>query len=220
MTFFLFSVSLGFALGFFVKTYRVKKETQPLLHTIRSLESTITALKKQENDRQKNAAQWRLKREKKQKEESQNDLSNPQNQLRFVSQCGLYAKAPINRECATVLLYRLEKWVRQQHPEWRIGFEVGMGSFVKTFETPHDSLSNQAFHSYNSKRVDFLLIDKSGQPKLAVEYNGSGHDLDDMAEARMTVKKRALRKAGIPLLEIEKDTPEERIYALLTAHCP
>ncbi|MXV36725.1 MULTISPECIES: DUF2726 domain-containing protein [unclassified Saccharibacter] len=86
--------------------------------------------------------------------------------------------------------------------------------------TPRLSLSNQAFHSYSSKRVDFLLIDKSGQPKLAIEYNGSGHDLDDMAEARMTVKKRALRKAGIPVLEIEKDTPEERIYALLTAHCP
>ncbi|MXV36724.1 MULTISPECIES: hypothetical protein [unclassified Saccharibacter] len=45
-----------------------------MLHTIRSLEGTIKALKKQENDRQKNTAQWRLKREKKQKEESQNDL--------------------------------------------------------------------------------------------------------------------------------------------------
>ena len=56
----------------------------------------------------------------------------------------------------------------------------------------------------NSKRVDFLIIDTFGHPAAAVEYHGSGHHRQGgRAAARDAVKRRALEKAGIELVEIQ-----------------
>ena len=58
-----------------------------------------------------------------------------------------------------------------------------------------------AFRSINSKRLDFLMIDAYGMPVLAVEYQGHGH-FSDTTFMRDAVKREALRKAGIRLLEV------------------
>nr|WP_242005607.1 DUF2726 domain-containing protein [Acetobacter lovaniensis] len=58
-------------------------------------------------------------------------------------------------------------------PDWRFAFEVAMGGFIKTPYAPDDSRQKRAFNSYSGKRVDFLLIDRFGNPVLVVEYNGS-----------------------------------------------
>ena len=58
-----------------------------------------------------------------------------------------------------------------------------------------------AFRSINSKRLDFLVIDRSGMPALAVEYQGHGH-YQNRAFMRDAVKREAVRKANIEFLEI------------------
>ena len=58
-----------------------------------------------------------------------------------------------------------------------------------------------AFRSINSKRLDFLIIDHSGLPALAVEYQGHGH-YQNRAFMRDAVKREAVRKAKVKFLEI------------------
>ena len=75
-----------------------------------------------------------------------------------------------------------------------------------------------AFRSINSKRLDFLVIDRSGMPALAVEYQGHGH-YQNRAFMRDAVKREAVRKAGVPFLEIPAEydvtVEENRIRAAL-----
>ena len=58
-----------------------------------------------------------------------------------------------------------------------------------------------AYASINSKRLDFALISKTGYIDLAVENQGTGHH-QGKAFARDAVKKEALRRAGVPVLEV------------------
>ncbi|MGH6999343.1 MAG: DUF2726 domain-containing protein, partial [Phenylobacterium sp.] len=129
------------------------------------------------------------------------DVSDPANQRRFIEDCDLRAARPVNKEAVRVL-YALDEWIKTDRPDWRLSFEVGMGAFIKTAYGADDRLQAAAFSSYNSKRVDFLLIDRFGQPRLAVEYHGTGHALSEDADDRMNVKRLALERAGIPLVEI------------------
>ena len=57
--------------------------------------------------------------------------------------------------------------------------------------------------SINSKRVDIAVIDKFGLPTAILEYHGSGHHHKD-SFIRDAVKREALRRAGVPSLEIHK----------------
>lgn len=144
------------------------------------------------------------------------DVGDTKNQLRFIQQYELSAKPPINYEASSIL-YAIEDWLKVQkekdpHFKWRLGFEVGLGAFIKTAKYDReDENMKRAFKSYNSKRVDFLLIDNRGNPKLAIEYNGSGHYMSADAVERMNVKSMALDRAGIPLLEIPKNMSRTEI---------
>ncbi|WP_298285220.1 DUF2726 domain-containing protein [Acidocella sp.] len=143
----------------------------------------------------------------------ENDLKDTENQMKFINQCELYAVRPVNTEAVQVL-YALDEWIHIYEPTWRLSFEVSMGAFIKTSNEYEDRLRDAAFSSYNSKRVDFLLIDRFGKPQLAVEYHGTGHDLSDDAADRMAVKRLALQKAGIPLIEISANTPKTDILRM------
>ncbi|WP_232309449.1 DUF2726 domain-containing protein [Gluconobacter cerinus] len=81
---------------------------------------------------------------------------------------------------------------------------------------PEDPRQKQAFSSYSGKRVDFLRIDRYGLPVLVIEYNGTGHDLSGDADDRMAVKRLALQKAGIPLLEIPEKMGRPHIMAAIS----
>jgi hypothetical protein len=72
------------------------------------------------------------------------------------------------------------------------------------------SPDEDAFRSINSKRVDILIVDKSGWPLAAVEYQGNGH-YQGTAAARDAVKKEALRKAGVRYVEITATDSAEQI---------
>jgi len=162
---------------------------------------------------EKRVAAERAEAERRRRYREENDLSDAGNQLRFVGRCALRAVPPVNKEAAQVL-YALNQWTDRYHSDWRIGFEVGMGSFIRTAVYDPDGLEGKAaFNSYNSKRVDFLLIDRYGVPRLAIEYHGSGHYLSGDAEARMRVKRLVLEKAGVPLLELPERMSRSAIVA-------
>lgn len=64
-----------------------------------------------------------------------------------------------------------------------------------------------AFRKYNAKRADFVISGPDFFAIAVVEYQGSGHfghsNLDKRrAEARDTVKRKVLKRAGIPLIEV------------------
>lgn len=175
---------------------------------IGTLRRQIATLNKQAADRQQEDERRRQFRQ-------ENDLSDPQNQLRFIGECSLKAVPPVNREAVRVL-YAIDEWIKDRQPAWRFAFEVSMGGFIKTPYAPDDPRQKRAFNSYSGKRVDFLLIDRFGNPVLVVEYNGSGHNLSGDADARMAVKHLALQKAGIPLLEIPERMGKPDILAALS----
>ena len=89
------------------------------------------------------------------------------------------------------------------------------------YKTQWENERNRAYSAYGSKRVDFLIIDSFGRPAVAIEYHGSGH-LQGNAAARDAVKKRALHKAGIELLEVceftEKDDYLQTLSDMLDSH--
>ena len=73
-------------------------------------------------------------------------------------------------------------------------------------------------HSINSKRLDFAVFDAEGTLILAIEYQGSGH-YHEKSFIRDAVKKEALRKAGVPFLEVAKGSRpgelRERVQRIL-----
>lgn len=142
------------------------------------------------------------------------DVKNTRNQFRFISECDLYAERPVNSEAVRVL-YAVEDWLKANSPAWRVAFEVSMGAFIKTGHHPDRSLQQLAFSSYNSKRVDFLLIDACGNPRLAVEYNGTGHDASPDASDRMFVKRLALKKAKIPMIEVPAKAERYLVHQMI-----
>lgn len=125
-------------------------------------------------------------------------------------------KKPINKEAYKVIV-KIEKILEADAPKARVLAEVGMGAFLTTVGQgdllPEDKL---AFSSFNAKRVDFLVIDGFGQPSFIVEYQGSGHHLGAAAERDM-LKREAIRRARIELVEIFNHHSDAEAHALLRA---
>ncbi len=93
----------------------------------------------------------------------------------------------------------------------RVFAQTSLGEVLKSDD-------DAAFRAINSKRVDILVIDRAGWPVLAVEFQGAGH-YQGAAAARDAVKKEALRRAGVPYLEVttndSDDYVRDRLRALL-----
>ncbi|MET4682588.1 DUF2726 domain-containing protein [Brevundimonas faecalis] len=150
----------------------------------------------------------------------ENDVTRHDNQMQNVEGCALRPSRPVNRE-ASAVLYALEEWLEAKcrsegrNKRWRLAFEVSMAAFVRTDFGADAEVQERAFSAYRGKRVDFLLIDANGLPMLAVEYNGTGHDLSDDAEDRMKVKRRVLERVGVPLLEIPARTTKAEMKRMV-----
>lgn len=205
----------GFCIGFYTKGLFIKTIFKNLKQHMIVLEQQISTLQ-QENATMRATETKRLKEiASRRRYYEENDISDTENQIKFINQAKLYPVRPVNKEAAQVL-YALDKWITVNRPDWRISFEVAMGAFIKTSYDSPDQIQKAAFSSYNSKRVDFLLIDKFGHPKLAVEYHGTGHDLSEDASNRMKVKRLVLNRVGIPLLEIPAKISRSEISLLVT----
>ena len=128
-------------------------------------------------------------------------IPNAADQLRTVMGAEFKPKRLLNRGESRVLA-ALEPIVAELAPGWRVMAQVSLGEVL-------DADSTEAFNTINAKRVDFLLVDAELKPRHAIEYQGQGHH-QGTAAARDVVKKEALRRAGIGLVEVmADDTPAE-----------
>ena len=75
--------------------------------------------------------------------------------------------------------------------------QTSLGEIIRPqMKTGSKEACDLAFRSINSKHLDVAIFDRSGRLTLAIEYQGSGH------YHQTAVKKKALRKAGVSLLEV------------------
>lgn len=207
-------VAFGFGCGYYY-TQHYSKSVVEMKQRMEARERQNAVLTEELATLRRIVARDREERERNKQRYAQNNVADTSNQIRFIEEAELYAYRPVNKEAVSVL-YALDEWIKRNQPTWRMSFEVGMGAFIKTRYSPDDQGQKAAFSSYNSKRVDFLLIDKTGFPKLAVEYHGSGHDLSDDAADRMHVKRLALSRVGIPLVEVPERTDKQSIKRMVT----
>ena len=121
--------------------------------------------------------------------------------MEFISKVDFEPRRLLNRS-EYAILQNLENISRQVGGGHRVMAQTSLGEVI----APHaasglDEARDLAFRSINSKRLDFLVIDRTGMPALAVEYQGHGH-YQNGAFMRDAVKREAVRKAGIRFLEI------------------
>jgi hypothetical protein len=118
-----------------------------------------------------------------------------------------FHKIPLLNKSEFRLFGAVEREIAAAKLDWRLMAQVSLAEILRTEDTP-------AFWVINSKRVDFLLIDKDSNPLHVIEYQGTGHH-QGRAAARDAVKKEALRKAGIGYHEISAGDHPEDLRALM-----
>jgi hypothetical protein len=120
-------------------------------------------------------------------------------QLRVVMGARFEKRRLLSRSEARVL-YAAEAAINTANLKWRVMAQVSLGEVLSSPDA-------RAYSAINSKRVDLLIVSRSGDPIAAIEYQGHGH-YQGTAAARDAVKKEALRKAGVRYIEV---TPESGI---------
>lgn len=79
----------------------------------------------------------------------------------------------------------------------------------------------QTYSAFNAKRIDLVICDNAGLPRLAIEHQGGGHidrsspERERQSLLRNEVKKQALASAGIRLLETDRGMRREEVQALI-----
>ncbi|MEZ5754393.1 MAG: DUF2726 domain-containing protein [Paracoccaceae bacterium] len=132
------------------------------------------------------------------------DLRDPAQQMHAIARVEFESTPLLNRKEAR-LLPLLESAARDLRAGHRVMAQTSLGELIRPradSATPDDR--SAAFASINSKRLDFAIIDRAGHLALAVEYQGEGHH-QGTAFMRDAVKREALRRAGIPLIEVDPD---------------
>ena len=121
--------------------------------------------------------------------------------MEFISRVEFEARRLLNKPEYRILLI-LEKVTREMGGGYRVMAQTSLGEIIAPqVASGSEETRDLAFRSINSKRLDFLVIDRTGMPSLAVEYQGHGH-YQNRAFMRDAVKREAVRKAKIRFLEI------------------
>lgn len=92
------------------------------------------------------------------------------------------------------LFKQLERLVNRNTDGLRLFTQVSLGEILQSDD-------HAAFLSINSKRCDFLIIDRFGEALVVIEYHGSGH-FQGSSSSRDEIKRLALKKALIPTVEV------------------
>lgn len=90
---------------------------------------------------------------------------------------------------------QLEALISRSHQTLRVFAQVSLAEIL-------GSNSKPAYWAINSKRADFVIIDRFGHPVAVVEYHGAGHFQGD-AIIRDAVKREACKRAGIIFIELQ-----------------
>lgn len=189
----------------------LKAQTSPPKFTGRAAPQQSSAQRQaSEAEQQRLAAEQEERQAEADRRRAHQDLSNPDNQLRFVRAARIFRRKLLNREEDVVFSAALNV-IRSANkafpsPSLAIGVQVSMGEFLGTPKhgTEADKLG---FRSINSKRSDFLIYNRSTfRPVLVIEYHGPGH-FQGNAAARDAVKRAALERAKVSLLETKSQDP-------------
>ncbi len=145
-------------------------------------------------------------------------LGDPKAQMEFISRVDFEPRRLLNKPEYGILQI-LEKITREIGGGHRVMAQTSLGEIIAPARgSGSEESRNLAFRSINSKRLDFLVIDRIGLPTLAVEYQGHGH-YQNGAFMRDAVKREAVRKAKVQFLEIEAEYDatvlEDRIRSAL-----
>lgn len=127
-------------------------------------------------------------------------MHDPANQMKAIAQVGFNTVPLLNRS-EYQLLPLLESITRDLRSGHRVMAQTSLGEILQVSTAPDDRLKSAAFASINAKRLDFAIFNRAGHIVLAVEYQGQGH-YRPSAFMRDAVKREALRKAGVPFLEV------------------
>ena len=130
-------------------------------------------------------------------------------QMRAVEDSGFERKPLLNREEARWLPV-LERAAREAGRGFRVMAQVSLGEVIRPSERGDD----EAQAAINSKRLDFGIFDARGLILCAVEHQGSGHYRKGSV-LRDAVKREALRKAGVRVIETHPDVTEEGLRRMV-----
>lgn len=123
-----------------------------------------------------------------------------------------YERTPLLNGEESRLLPVLDRIVFVMGQRHRIMAQTSLGEVIRA----KSGSEPDAHAAINSKRLDFVVLDINGLVACAIEYQGTGH-YQGNAVARDAVKRAALRKAGVPLLEVFPGFTVEKLAAELGA---
>ena len=129
-------------------------------------------------------------------------LGDPTAQMEFISRVDFEPRRLLNKSEYGILQV-LERLTHEMGGGYRVMAQTSLGEVIAPVNGSASGSAEArdlAFRSINSKRLDFLVIDRTGMPALA-EYQGHGH-YQNRAFMRDAVKREAIRKARVPFLEI------------------
>ena len=114
-------------------------------------------------------------------------VTDPAEQLRLVIGARFKKRRLLSRSEAHVL-YAAERAINTAELKWRVMAQVSLGEVLSSPDA-------RAYSAINSKRVDLLIISRSGDPIAAIEYQGHGH-YQGTAAARVLLRKRRCERLG------------------------
>lgn len=148
------------------------------------------------------------------KDASNGSLHDPAEQLRAIINAKFQRKRLMNQTEFTV--FRAAEAVLPFG--YRLMAQTSLGEVLGTKKTSDPMADRRAHASINSKRLDMAVIDRAGFVALAIEVQGAGHYGKHTTFIRDAVKREALRRAGIPILEVYPDWNDARIQAEVSRH--
>lgn len=138
------------------------------------------------------------------------NMADPKNQMDAVAAVGFKVCNLLNKEEFKVLPV-LERAIKTAGIGHRVMAQTSLGELIKPINNQTKSVDyKKALASINSKRLDFAVFDKFGRIVCAIEYQGSGH-YHKNTFMRDAVKREALRKAGVLLIEVTPDFSASRL---------
>lgn len=204
---------LGLAIGVVATLFHYKGREKILRECAEQEKSTLERLVRQQTIAERKLQEGTDK-EAEIKAWKKGHVRDPDNQYRFISNVELHNVNPVNTEAYFKVFKPVSELLAEKSRHYYLWPEVALGAFIRTpFEDRDETSVRKAFQSFNSKRADFLIANWCGEPVLVVEYHGSGHYLGKDTEKRDGVKRLALKKAGIGLIEVGEDTPNKLYLA-------
>lgn len=158
-------------------------------------------------------------------------------QLALVQGASNIKAAAIFNTGETEIFYGAGRALREVFPGsgWSLHGQVSLGELMETAcsdcervprqflpdRIEHCSRCRQTYGAFNAKRIDLVICDNAGVPRLAIEHQGAGHidrsspERERQSLLRNDVKKQALASAGIRLLETDRGMRREEAQALI-----